>query len=98
MVKDQGQTAGLYTNAFWPHSLKIAKFNTENALREWMFSIDFQVTWSKVKLKLLVLILSAVYSIFYDALISFGIKNVKLWIKVKLLMQHLKNSWTLTSI
>ena len=37
MIKDQGTTAGLYTNAVR------------------MFSIDVHVTWSKVKVKLLVL-------------------------------------------
>ena len=80
MVKDQGQTAGFCTNAV--HSISFDpiawKFDAENAPRKGMFPIDFQVTWSKVKVKLLVLILSAVYSIFYDALISFDIKNVKL--------------------
>ena len=50
-----------------------------------MTTIDFQVTWSKVKVKLFVLILSVVYSVSYDLLISIDIKKVKLWIKVKLL-------------
>ena len=43
-----------------------------------MTTIDFQVTWSKVKVKLFVLILSVVYSVSYDLLISIDIKKVKL--------------------
>ena len=45
----------------------IAKFATVNAPWEWMFPIDVQVTWSKVKVKLLVWILSAVYPIPYES-------------------------------
>ena len=64
-------------NISWPLCLKIAKSGPVDALREWMFPIDVQVTWSMVKVKLFVLILSAVNSIFYDPLISIDIKKVK---------------------
>ena len=53
-----------------------------------MLPIDVKVTWPKVKVKLLVFIPSAVYSIFDDPLISIDFycyyKKVKLRIKVKL--------------
>lgn len=49
-----------------------------------MTPIEVQVIWSKIKVKLLVLILSAFYSISYDPLISMDIKKVNLLDKVKL--------------
>ena len=42
-------------NIFSPHCLKIAKLGTVDLAGVCVFSIDFQVTWSKVKVKLLVL-------------------------------------------
>ena len=51
-----------------------------------------QAAWSNVKVKLFVLILSAVYSIFYDPLISIDIKKVQLWIKIKLSTETHRNA------
>ena len=56
MVKGQGQIAGLYTNdvpsvSFDPF---VPKLGTVDAPREWICPMNFQVTWSKVKVKLLV--------------------------------------------
>ena len=56
-MQTQDQTAGLYTNALCSTSLD------PFAPREFMFTTDFQVTWSKVKIKLLIFVqkLSAQY-------------------------------------
>ena len=50
----------------WPmgsYRLKIAKVGRMDARRERTYPIDFQVRWLMVNVKLLVLILSVVYSI-----------------------------------
>ena len=39
---------------YWLFSLKVAKFDTVDVPRERMTPIDFEVTWSNVKVKLLV--------------------------------------------
>ena len=39
---------------FWPLCLKVVKLDTVDAPREYMVPIDFKVTWSKVKVTLLV--------------------------------------------
>ena len=76
VVQGQGQTAAtcmcknvvFFSNIFWLRSLKFAKFGTRDAPREMMLHIDFQLMWSKMKIKMLVFILGDVYSLLYDPL------------------------------
>ena len=50
--------------------------------REEVFPIDLQVMWSEIKVKLLIFILSVIYSISYDSLYD-GYENVPHWLTIE---------------
>ena len=96
MVKGQSSNywslyKGCSLNIFWPFCLKVASLGIMDAHGMYMTPSDFQFTWSKVKVKLLVLIPSAVYTISYDLLISIDSYELRSHYELQSIdMQHLK--------
>ena len=96
VVKGQSQNywslyKGCSLNIFWPFCLKVASLGIMDAPGKYMTPSDFQFTWSKVKVKLLVLIPSAVYTISYDLLFSIDSYELRSNYQLQPIeMQHLK--------